>query len=54
MEIPVKLEKALGILRETGHTVGEPTVSVAGGIIVQVDEKTLNEGEIFKLAGLPT
>lgn len=54
MEIPVKLIKALEILRETGHAVGEPTVSVAGGIIVQVDDKTVNEGEIFKLAGLPT
>jgi hypothetical protein len=54
MEIPVKLMKALDILRETGHTVGEPSVSVAGGIIVSVDEKTLNEGEIFKLANLPS
>ncbi len=54
MEVPVKLIKALGILREAGHAVGEPTVSVAGGIIVVIDEKTLNEGEIFKLAGLPT
>ena len=54
MEIPVKLIKALEILRETGHAVSEPSVSVAGGIIVQVDEKTLNEGEVFKLANLPT
>lgn len=54
MEVPVKLLKAIEILRETGHTVGEPAVSVAGGIIVHVDEKTLNEGEIFKLANLPT
>ena len=54
MEVPVKLIKALEILRGTGHTVGEPSVSVAGGIIVQVDEKTLNEGEIFKLANLPS
>ena len=54
MEIPVKLIKAMEILRGMGHVVGEPTVSVAGGIIVQVDEKTLNEGEIFKLANLPT
>ena len=54
MEIPVKLAKALDILREAGRTVGEPTTSTAGGIIVQIDDKTLNEGEIFKLAGLPT
>ena len=43
----------LEILKEKGHAVGEPTVSVAGGIIVPVDEKTLNESEIFKLADLP-
>ena len=53
MEIPVKLGKALELLREQGRTVGEPTVSVAGGIIVAVDDKKLNESEIFKLAGLP-
>ena len=54
MEIPVKLIKALQILRDTGHQVGEPTVSVAGGIIVVIDDKTLNEGEIFKMADLPS
>ncbi len=54
MEVPVKLMKALEILRQAGHAVGEPSVSVAGGIIVQIDDKTLNEGEIFKLANLPT
>ena len=53
MEIPVKLGKALQILREQGCAVGEPTTSVAGGILVAVDDKKLNESEIFKLAGLP-
>ncbi len=53
MEIPVKLAKAMEMLRESGHTVGEPEESVAGGIIVPLDEKRLDESEIFKLAGLP-
>jgi len=50
MEIPVKIAQALEVLKSKGHTVGEPTSSVAGGIIVPVDEKRLNESEIFKLA----
>ena len=34
--------------------MGEPESSVAGGIIVQVDDKRLNEEELFKLAELPS
>ena len=50
MEIPVKIAEALEILKGKGHMVGEPTSSVAGGIIVPIDDKRLNESEIFKLA----
>ncbi|MBB5059085.1 hypothetical protein HDF16_003808 [Granulicella aggregans] len=50
-----KMDKAIAILREKGHSIGSGVVTWdgSGSPLLTVDDRLLTYREVYKLAGLP-